>query len=283
MDNRIDNEINNLTALADLSTALKLNNNKLCLFLDIDGTLCAFQLHPEDCYIPEKTLNVIDQIIAKQIPVIAVTGRDIQSAQRLFEPIDLPIAALHGLEIYLNKQQKFKNKNIFPDMSALYNELVKACSAYPDLLIENKLSSVALHYRKAPKLEHLAKAIMLELQQAFPHLKLIRGKCVYELISAQANKGQAIKQLLNHFNQQDRYRPVFIGDDVTDEDGFEYVNQVPAGISIKVGQGFTQARYRLQDINQVHEFLEVFLQHNQNLNNNTQGSKNLIGEKTCLN
>ncbi|ENX37896.1 trehalose-phosphatase [Acinetobacter courvalinii] len=286
MNNRTDKISSASDYLTCLRDKLSSNNNKPCLFLDIDGTLSDFQLDPNDCYIPSSTLDIINKIILEQIPVVAVTGRDIESARKLFETIDLPIAALHGLEIYLGKEKQLKTSKNFLEISYIYNILTKACSSYPDLLIENKSSSIALHYRKAPELENIAKKIILETQQVFPQLKLIQGKFVYELIPAQANKGLAIKEVLAHLKQQDAYAPIFIGDDVTDEDGFYVVNQIEQGISIKVGQGLTHARYQLEDTKQVHDFLELFLEHVQNHDNNInniKGNNNLGGEKICLN
>ncbi|WP_151820911.1 trehalose-phosphatase, partial [Acinetobacter soli] len=253
------------------------------LFLDIDGTLSDFQLNPIDSYIPTKTLNILRQIISKKIPVIAVTGRDIDSARKLFESIDLPIAALHGLEIYIGNEKKLHTPKSFLEISNIYKILARACIAYPSLLIENKKSSIALHYRKAPELEDIAKKLMLEAQKIFPNLRLIQGKFVYELIPAQANKGLAIKEVLAHLNQYEVYTPIFIGDDVTDEDGFYFVNQLEDGISIKVGQGLTHAKYQLKDTKQVYDFLELFLDHILNHDNNFKGNNNLDGEKTCLN
>jgi len=283
LNNRIDKTSSKLDYLQSLRDKLSSNYNKPCLFLDIDGTLADFQLDPNDCFIPAKTLNTLEKIISNKIPVVAVTGRDIDSARKLFESLDLPIAALHGLDIYLGKEKKLHASKNFLEISYIYNMLTKACIPYPDLLIENKKSSIALHYRKAPALESIAKKIILESQQVFPNLKLIQGKFVYELIPAQANKGLAIEEVLAHFNQHDLYIPVFIGDDVTDEDGFYFVNQVEDGISIKVGQGLTHARYQLQDTKQVHDFLELFLEHIQNYDNKVKGNNNLGGEKICLN
>jgi len=283
LNTQIEKTSSKLDYLQNLRDKLSSNYNKPCLFLDIDGTLADFQLDPNDCYIPAKTLNILGKIISYNIPVVAVTGRDITSARKLFESIDLPIAALHGLEIYLGKQKELSTSKNFLEISYIYNMLTKECIPYPDLLIENKKSSIALHYRKAPALESIAKKIILESQQKFPDLKLIQGKFVYELIPAQANKGLAIKEILAHFNQRDLYIPVFIGDDVTDEDGFCFVNQVQDGISIKVGQGLTHARYQLQDTKQVHDFLELFLEHIQNHDHNFKANNNLGGEKICLN
>lgn len=283
MKKRIVELSSNLNFLQNLRDKLSSNYNKPCLFLDIDGTLSDFQLNPTDSYIPTKTLNILGKIISKEIPVVAVTGRDIDSARKLFGSIHLPIAALHGLEIYLEDEKVLHKPKNFLEISHIYKILAQACISYPSLLIENKKSSIALHYRNAPELEDIAKKIILESQKIFPNLKLIQGKFVYELISAQANKGVAIKEVLAHLNQYEVYTPIFIGDDVTDEDGFYFVNQVHDGISIKVGQGLTHAKYQLHDTKQVHDFLELFLEHIQNCDNNVNSNNNLDGEKTCLN
>ena len=283
MNKRIEEISSNLDYLQNLRDKLSSNYNKICLFLDIDGSLCDFQLDPTDSFIPTKTLNILGKIISKEIPVVAVTGRDIDSARKLFGSIHLPIAALHGLEIYLGNEKELHTPKNFLEISNIYKILAQACIAYPSLLIENKKSSIALHYRKAPELEDIAKKIILESQKIFPNLKLIQGKFVYELLPAQANKGLAIKEVLAHLNQYEVYTPIFIGDDFTDEDGFYFVNQVEDGISIKVGQGLTHAKYQLQDTKQVHDFLELFLEHILKYDNNVKGNNNLDGEKTCLN
>lgn len=237
------------------------SNNRYCLFLDIDGTLCDFQLDPNDCFIPPKTLNIIKKILSYCVPIIAVTGRDINSSRKLFNNIELPIVALHGLEIYLNKKERLSTSNNFLEISHIFNMLSKACIPYPELIIENKKSSIALHYRKAPELEYIAKKIISDSHKLFPNLKFLQGKFVFELIPPEANKGVAIKNFLSYLNKTEMHTPIFIGDDVTDEDGFYVVNQMTDSISIKVGQGLTHAKFQLESINHVYDFLELFLEH----------------------
>ena len=252
------------------------------LFLDIDGTLADFNINPNECFIPKKTLDTLSQLIKYNIPVIAVTGRDIHSAQKLFQDLNLPIAALHGLEIYLNKTDKLiHHKEI--DTSEAYKNLIQECQAYPALLIENKKASIALHYRQCPDLELTAKNIIQKVQHNFPNFKVISGKYVFELISPHANKGRAIETILEYMSPSHKFSPIFIGDDVTDEDGFQVINQIDHGISIKVGQGPTHAKYKLTDIQQVSHFLELFLHQIKSKNSNVSHSNKLNGEKTCLN
>ncbi|KRI52532.1 trehalose-phosphatase [Acinetobacter pittii] len=257
---------------------LSLDKN-YCLFLDIDGTLAPFQINPEHSFIPNTTLEVIKKIIELNIPVIAVTGRDINTAGKLLYPLEVPIAGLHGLDICLDSDNYIR-----PDLSQinfkkLKQDIQKSCEKYPELLIEDKKHSIALHYRKNPDLENHAINIMQQISSNYPLLKLNKGKFVIELIPNQADKGKAIKTILNHLNLPS-VLPIFIGDDLTDESGFVFINQ-QSGLTIKVGSGETQAKYRLKDIDNVANFLFLFQNKIKSLY--VKNSQNQNGEKICLN
>lgn len=229
-----------------------------CLFLDIDGTLAEFCNDPENSFIPEHTLKTLQGIQQCQVPVIAVTGRQVQVAQQLFKPLALPVAGLHGLDIVLDS-----NTSLSPDLSSIDFEQLRqslhhAWAEYPRLLLEDKQHSFALHYRQCPELEPVAHDIMQQLQTRYPQMKLNYGKCVVEILPLQADKGHAIQTILTH-SGLGHVTPVFIGDDLTDESGFRAVN-ARQGLSIKVGAGATEALYRLKDIAAVAEFLSQFHQ-----------------------
>lgn len=264
--------------LNDIINNLSLDKN-YCLFLDIDGTLAPFQINPEHSFIPQTTLDVIKKITKLNIPVIAVTGRDVDTASKLLHPIEVPIAGLHGLDIYFDS-----GNYIRPDLSSinfkkLKQDITKNCDKHPELLIEDKGYSIALHYRKNPNLENNAINIMQRINLNYPQLKINRGKFVVELIPNQADKGRAIKNILNHLDLP-AVLPIFIGDDLTDESGFTYINQ-QSGLSIKVGPGETQAKYRLKDIDNVADFLLLFQNRIKSLY--VKNSQNQNGEKLCLN
>ncbi|MFA3129380.1 trehalose-phosphatase [Acinetobacter pittii] len=262
----------------DIINNLSLDKN-YCLFLDIDGTLAPFQINPEHSFIPNTTLEIIKKITKLNIPVIAVTGRDVDTASKLLHPIEVPIVGLHGLDIYFDS-----GNYIRPDLSninfkKLKKDIMKSCEKYPELLIEDKGYSIALHYRKNPNLENNAINIMQRINLNYPQLKINRGKFVVELIPNQADKGRAIETILNHLDLP-AVLPIFIGDDLTDESGFTYINQ-QSGLSIKVGPGETQAKYRLKDIDNVADFLLLFQNRIKSLY--VKNSQNQNGEKLCLN
>lgn len=224
------------------------------LYLDIDGTLAEFQLDPTQSFIPEKTLHLLSCLIALDHPVILVTGRCLVEAQQFVAGLDVDIAASHGLDLYL------KRKRYLPDIKAdqiqaLHQSVTHACQGVA-LRQEYKDYSVALHYREYPQSAEQAAQIAMQIVQDFPDFYLKQGQCVWEIAPKAAHKGNAIQRIHNTLALQ-QHCPIFIGDDVTDEDGFGVVNQM-GGVSIKVGQGATQAQYRVDNVIDCAQFLEQF-------------------------
>ena len=129
-------------------------------------------------------------------------------------------------------------------------------AAHPGVLLEDKGRTLALHYRRAPQAESAARRIVGELtRDQQERLRVIAGKMVLEIKPRLADKGAAVKAFLAEPPFAGRH-PVFVGDDVTDEDAFAVVNRV-GGYSVCVGDlPSTAARYRLPDVNAVVAWLE---------------------------
>jgi len=231
---------------------------KVCLFLDIDGTLSEFHPDPAKSFIPQATLNTLQQLSKFDVTVILVTGRSVQVASDLISPLKLPIAGTHGLEIELDEECNLDTARDQIDLPAIVKNIEKLCHPYPQLRIEKKTHSVAIHYRECPELANIAGEIATHVLSMQPELKINEGKCVFELLPKDADKGRAIKKILEHFNFSD-VLPIFIGDDKTDESGFKIINQYE-GISIKVGPESTHAHYRLKNVEDVADFLSLFSQ-----------------------
>ncbi|TCB50749.1 trehalose-phosphatase [Acinetobacter sp. ANC 4779] len=250
-----------------------------CLFLDIDGTLSEFHVDPTKSFIPKNTLQTLQQLKDLNIHVIAITGRSVKVASQLFSPLQLPIAGTHGLEIQIDQQEKLNTGINELNISLLQHHVQKACLPYPQLLIENKDYSVALHYRQCPELAEATRKIAQDIQYLHPELKINEGKYVFELLPLEADKGQAIQKILQHYNFSN-VLPIFIGDDKTDEAGFKVVNDYN-GVSIKVGEEETEASYHLKNVEDVANFLDLFSQF---LKTHFSGQSQVSnGEKACLN
>ncbi|WP_291370215.1 MULTISPECIES: trehalose-phosphatase [unclassified Acinetobacter] len=253
-------------------------DKQYCLFLDIDGTLSEFHPDPAQSFIPQTTLKTLQQLSDSNVSVIFLTGRSVEIASKLLFPLDLPIAGTHGLEIKMDEHTQFNISSDEINFSLLQQDIQKRCEPYPQVLIENKSYSVALHYRQCPELAEIAKTIAEEVLDSYPGFKINEGKYVFELVPKQADKGQAIQTILDYLNFN-HVLPLFIGDDITDESGFKTINQYQ-GISIKVGSEPTHAHYRLKNVADVADFLNLFSQFLKT--GFLRQSQVSDGEKACL-
>jgi trehalose 6-phosphate phosphatase len=125
----------------------------------------------------------------------------------------------------------------------------------PGARLENKRSAVALHYRAVPERgREVLKLAELVVASLGPEFAVLVGKCVVEIRARHLTKGVGIRRLMEQAPFRGR-SPIFAGDDVTDEDAFEVVNQL-GGISVRVGEpAASAASYRLADPEQLRRWL----------------------------
>jgi len=135
------------------------------------------------------------------------------------------------------------------------NMLETFVAEHPGLLLEHKRGGVSLHCRRAPDLEDACRDLVLALMADLgSEFRLIAGKMVFEIAPSAHDKGAAIHSFLQHKPFAARV-PVYIGDDVTDEDAFREVNQL-GGTSIRVGDSSqSEARFELPDVASVQVWL----------------------------
>ncbi|MGI1796195.1 trehalose-phosphatase [Acinetobacter variabilis] len=235
---------------------LNMDSDQVVLFLDIDGTISEFHPDPDKSIIQPEIINILENL-QQYIQLILVTGRSILQAQKLIHPLQWNIAGSHGLELIYQADLKTLISLNKPQLQALKQYIQEQAVQIPDLRIEVKDYSVALHFREYPQLEDRVHTFALECLNHFSDFELKAGKYVFELVPKGANKGSAIQQIIQQYHLTDHY-PMFIGDDLTDEAGFKVINAFH-GCSIKVGPGQTLARYRLENVSQVQAFLKEFL------------------------
>ncbi|MGR3898979.1 trehalose-phosphatase [Psychrobacter sp. 1176_08] len=249
------------------------NQQSYYLFLDIDGTLADFTLDPKDSVIPSTTLTILQKIQGYGVKIAIVTGRSLAEARQMLSPINLPIAATHGLEIALDGAENSNDTcTLHVDsaaLTAIRQSIIESCMSYSGFAIETKPYSVALHYRQNPALADVACTIMSETIKHSAKWTLKHGKYVCEAVPKDVNKGTAILTLLKEIRASDDICPIFIGDDITDEAGFMAIQgqnnalkkpQQPArGMGIKVGHEPSCAHYYVNNITEVTVLLQSFL------------------------
>lgn len=230
----------------EVLSRLTLQPRHWALFLDIDGTLIDLAETPDGIIVPPDLPENLHRLSQKLGGALAlVTGRALTYADRLFTPYAFPLAGLHGSErrSASGAISRIKVGKAFEELKAALAEEAKA---WPGVLIEDKGSAVAAHYRLAPAQREAVEAAMPRyLDMAGPDFTLQRGKMVAEIRPAQASKGHAVKAFLGEPPFQGR-KPVAIGDDVTDEAMFRVANEL-GGCSIRIAetQAQTEAQFTL--------------------------------------
>ena len=224
------------------------------LFLDFDGTLVGIAPTPDAVAVPS-TLRAILSACADEFDgaVAVVSGRPIEALDALLAPLRLPCAGLHGLEVRLPDGTVEHAVPGAPELGDLRARLHSLAREDARLVVEDKSSSLALHYRRAPERESELCALISDLAERYRGYHALHGKKMIEVRPARADKGDAVRRLLETPPFAGR-RPVFAGDDVTDEDGFAAVNRL-GGISVKVGAGESRAHWRVPDVDALHNWL----------------------------
>ena len=224
------------------------------LFLDFDGTLIDLAATPDTVVVPSRLRPVLAACAGAFGGAVAlVSGRPIAALDALLDPLRLPAAGLHGLERRLPDGTVEHAAHRGPGLPGLRTRLEALVREDGRLLLEDKESSLALHFRRAPERERAMRALVADAAPRHDGYEVLHGKMVVEVKPAHANKGDAIARYLETPPFAGR-RPVFAGDDVTDEDGFDAVNRL-GGISVKVGAGESRAACRVPDADALLDWL----------------------------
>lgn len=216
------------------------------LFLDFDGTLTELAPHPDAVRIDPALPALLETIFSELDGALAVvSGRRLAELDRHLR-VRLPAAGVHGLEL-----RERPGAIVHPPAEALLIARLKArlagfVAADDRLLLEEKPGALALHFRQAPDKAAECVRLMEEATADLEGIHVLKGKMVLEAKPARVNKGHAIETMMKEPPFIGRV-PVFAGDDTTDEDGFRIVNAL-GGISIKIADGDTLARYRMDDV-----------------------------------
>ena len=223
------------------------------LFLDFDGTLVALAAQPELVHVPPGLTGILAGLSQQLGGALAlVSGRPLADLDHFLAPLRLPAAVEHGAQRRTPDGQLLSTPPF--DLQQVREAAQSLVEQHPGLRLELKNRAISLHYRHAPELENLCLQVMREAVGRSPGLDLMQGKFVLDLKPAGVSKGTAIAAFMQEAPFAGRV-PLFAGDDVTDEAGFEEVQRM-GGQAIKVGPGPTLARWRCDSV----DALAVWLQ-----------------------
>jgi trehalose 6-phosphate phosphatase len=224
------------------------------LFLDFDGTLVELASTPDEVQVGDEIRSLLERLrIALGGRLALLSGRAIEDLRGHLHPLDLALAGSHGLERLLSTGQIDAAKPP-AGLPAAVQEFRRIEALHPGVLVEEKPVGVALHYRNAPE----AEAICHDAAQRMAGstgMSVQIGKMVVELKGAPGDKGHGLKRFMNELPFKGT-RPVFVGDDLTDEHAFATARLL-GGAGILVGPDRpTAATFRLEDVSDVISWLQ---------------------------
>ena len=226
-----------------------------CLFLDVDGTLLEIVDTPFDSHAGEALKSVLRRVAHRLGGAVAlVSGRSIDYLDSLFAPLHLPIAGLHGVERRTAAGVLYGLDIDASRLDAARATLGALVAAHPGTLLEDKGRTGAVHFRLAPQFEAVVRRVVADVAANLgPSYDVQGGNMMLEIKPSGFSKGAAIEDFMQEPPFSGR-RPVFLGDDLTDLDGFQVV-EARGGISIGVGTRVT-GQCQLADPQAVRAWLE---------------------------
>jgi len=237
----------------------QLAGKRPALFLDYGGTLAPIHDRPEDARLSEDMRLVLHNV-ARVAQVVVVSGRDLDEVSELVELQEITYAGSHGLEIrgpdlYLELPEGI---DVLDDLDRATVDLTAALKAIPGVRLTRKRFAIVVHYRQqADGGSNRVESAVKQVQARFPRLHLTGGKAVIELLpDIDWDKGRAVRWLLSELGLDGpEVLPIYLGDDVTDEDAFRAVRGRGLGILVSDRPQPSAALYRVRDTDHVAELL----------------------------
>jgi len=245
----------------------EINGREPVFFFDYDGTLSPIVRDPGKAFIGKKMKSKLAEL-ANHYSVSVVSGRDKGDIEKFIELDRVIYAGSHGFRIegpdnlYMEQAEA---KELLPRLDQMEKQLeVSLEQKINGLQVERKYFAIAIHYRNAPK--GTFKKIKNEVYRMIdddPDFKTGRGKKILEIKpSLNWHKGRAIEWIINRldFSVPEKHVPIYVGDDVTDEDAFRAIADTGIGILVGKHSQLSSAKYKLSDVSEVEDFMDYFLE-----------------------
>jgi alpha,alpha-trehalase len=233
-------------------------SDQLAVFLDFDGTLTAIVSDPKKALLSDSMRQTL-QALVMRASVAVLSGRDLDDVRKRVAIDAIIYGGSHGFDIAGPRGlRKELATEFLPTLDMVEKEIGKQLAGIPGARLERKRFSIAAHYRNVnesdvPKVERAVSEVAARHRE----LRKMYGKKVYELLpDIDWDKGKAVLWLLENLGlEHAKVRPIYIGDDRTDEDAFRALEQCGTGILVSEQPRPTAASHSLKDPSEVERFL----------------------------
>jgi trehalose 6-phosphate phosphatase len=211
--------------------------SEIAILLDIDGTLLDLMPTPREVWVPSELSRTLNGLLEKTSGALAlVSGRSLNDIDLIFAPDQFPSVGGHGAEMRLASDNEAVATHAPPLDKELKRRLATIAKLSPGILLEDKGYSLALHYRLAPHAEKAIYEAVSLIRADLPNapIEVLSGKCVCEIKHSGFTKATGVRELMTHEPFRGR-KPLFIGDDVTDETVFAIMPDFD-GVAFSVGR-----------------------------------------------
>src|SRR6202045_4729250 len=211
--------------------------DECAVLLDIDGTLLDLAPTPREVWVPPGLSKTLNRLLDKTAGALAlVSGRSLNDIDLIFAPDQFPAVGGQGGEVGPATDGAAVATHPPPMEKELKRRLAAIAKLSPGILLEDKGYSLALHYRLAPHAEKAIYEAVSLIRADLPNapIEVLPGKCVCEIKHSGFTKATGVRELMTHEPFKGR-RPLFIGDDVTDETVFAIMPDL-GGLAFSVGR-----------------------------------------------
>jgi trehalose 6-phosphate phosphatase len=234
--------------------------SETAILLDIDGTLLELMPTPREVWVPPGLSKTLNRLLARTNGALAlVSGRSLNDIDLIFAPEQFPAVGGHGAEMRIDPESESVASHAPPMDKELKRRLAAIAKLSPGILLEDKGYSLALHYRLAPHAEKAIYEAVSLIRADLPNapIEILPGKCVCEIKHSGFTKATGVRELMTREPFKGR-RPLFIGDDVTDETVFGIMPDYD-GLAFSVGRRAHGVAGHFDAPSDVREFLAHLL------------------------
>jgi trehalose 6-phosphate phosphatase len=207
------------------------------LFLDLDGTLLDIAETPDAIVVPHALIPALKSAAAWLDGALAiVSGRTLQNIDAILSPLVLPSAGEHGAVLRLPGGVIEEANPTCAVPGAWKRHIESVVEKWSGVAVEMKEFNVTIHFRQAPERRNDVLALLVQTVNGVSGFEVLPAHMAYELRHSTLTKASAVRTFMHEPHFAGRI-PVFVGDDVTDEDGFRAAEDL-GGLALHVATSF---------------------------------------------